>query len=162
MHWYTDVLKKYAVFDGRAGRQEFWMFALFNFIVGVVIWIVALQIRGGALALPYLYALAVLLPGLGVAIRRLHDTNKSGWWVLIDFVPFGVFVLLVFFILEGSSGPNRFGPDPRDPHAVGPAMGAGAVGFCHNCGQPLEAGAAFCRNCGAATGPEQQVKPVDL
>jgi uncharacterized membrane protein YhaH (DUF805 family) len=150
MHWYTDVLRKYAVFEGRAGRPEFWWFALFNAIVAIVIAVVGAAV--GARYLVDFYFLAVLLPGLGVSIRRLHDTNRSGWWILIGLVPFGGFVLLVFYILEGTRGPNRFGADPRDPEAVHAETGANPAGFCANCGQPLEPGAAFCRNCGAATG----------
>lgn len=111
MHWYTDVLSKYAVFDGRANRQELWMFVLFNVIVSILIAIV-----GGAIHLPFLgglYALAVLLPSLGVEIRRLHDVDKSGWWILIGLVPIiGAIWLLVLLCLQGTPTANRFGPPP--------------------------------------------------
>ena len=83
MNWYLSVLKKYAVFDGRASRTEFWMFTLFSFIVGVVLGIIdgILHLKGtyGIGVLGGLYNLAVLLPSIGVAIRRLHDTGRSGW-----------------------------------------------------------------------------------
>ena len=111
MHWYTDVLSKYAVFDGRAGRQEFWMFVLFSVIVSIIVTII-----GNVIHLPFLgglYGLAVLLPSLGVEIRRLHDIDKSGWWVLIGLVPLiGGIWLLVLLCLAGKPGPNRFGSNP--------------------------------------------------
>ncbi len=120
MHWYTDVLKKYTVFDGRAGRQEFWMFVLFSVIVSIL-----LSIVGNAIHLPFLsglYGLAVLLPSLGVEIRRLHDIDKSGWWILIGFVPvIGGIWLLVLLCLAGKPGPNRFGPNPNEVASVASA-----------------------------------------
>ncbi|HEU0195183.1 MAG TPA: DUF805 domain-containing protein, partial [Gaiellales bacterium] len=101
MHWYTDVLKKYAVFDGRAGRPEFWWFVLINAIIEAIIYGVALAAGSSAIFfLAYIYGLAVFLPSLGVGIRRLHDTNRSGWWILIDFVPIvGGIVLIVLWAL---------------------------------------------------------------
>jgi len=118
MNWYLAVLKKYAVFDGRASRTEFWMFALFNFIVGVVLGIFdsMLHLKGsyGIGALGGLYNLAVLLPSIGVAIRRLHDTGRSGWWLLLILIPFiGWIVLLVFYVLESQAGDNAYGPNPH-------------------------------------------------
>ena len=111
MHWYTDVLSKYTVFDGRAGRQELWMFVLFSLIVSIIVSIVGnilhLSFLGG------LYALAVMQPSLGVEIRRLHDIDKSGWWILIAFVPvIGIIWLIVLMCMAGSPGANRFGPSP--------------------------------------------------
>jgi uncharacterized membrane protein YhaH (DUF805 family) len=124
MQWYLGVLKKYAVFSGRARRTEFWMFTLFNVLVSIVMGILDVVLQtpraGGIGLLGFLYAVAVLLPGLGVAIRRLHDTNRSGLWVLIAFVPIvGAIVLLVFCALAGTPGPNQHGADPK-------AAGAGA------------------------------------
>ena len=158
MHWYTDVLRKYAVFSGRADRPEFWWFQLANIIVAIIIGIIAAAILGrrGGQGIGYLYDLAVLLPSLGVSIRRLHDTDRSGWWLLLSFLPvIGWIVLIVFYALEGTPGPNNHGPDPKGRGGVAPAM-AGAPGtgggFCANCGSPLAPGAAFCANCGATTG----------
>ncbi len=115
MHWYTDVIRRYTDFDGRAGRPEFWWFALINVIISLVIWTVGIALFGfltGEL-LAILYGLATLLPALGVEIRRLHDTNKSGWWILISLIPMvGGIILIVFFALAGTQGSNRFGPDP--------------------------------------------------
>lgn len=120
MNWYLDVLKKYAVFTGRARRKEYWMFFLFNLIVSVVLAVVdsftgtfseslGIGLLGG------LYALGVLLPSIGVSIRRLHDTDRSGWWLLIGLIPLiGAIVLLVFMVLDGTPGPNRFGPNPKE------------------------------------------------
>ncbi|MFE1307643.1 DUF805 domain-containing protein [Streptomyces sp. NPDC058755] len=112
MHWYVDVLKKYAVFSGRARRQEFWMFFLFNLIVSIVLTVVGNAIDSNILSV--IYALAVLLPYLGVAVRRLHDTGRSGWWILIALIPLvGTIILIVFLATEGKSEPNQYGPNPK-------------------------------------------------
>lgn len=112
MHWYLDVLKQYAVFGGRARRTEYWMFALVNLVVSIVLLFV-----GRAIGFDYLqsvYALAVLLPTLGVSVRRLHDTGRSGWWLLIGLVPvIGAIVLLVFFCIEGQPSENQYGANPK-------------------------------------------------
>jgi uncharacterized membrane protein YhaH (DUF805 family) len=130
MEWYTMVWQKYAQFDGRSRRKEYWMFALVNAIICVVIYGGALlafaagqRMAGVALSLVYIvYALAILVPGLAVSVRRLHDTNKSGWWLLIGLVPFiGGLVLLVFMVIEGDPGPNLYGPSPK--LLAQPAMG---------------------------------------
>jgi uncharacterized membrane protein YhaH (DUF805 family) len=119
MHWYVDVLKKYAIFDGRARRQEYWMFFLFNVIVSIVLAGVdnvsgLTKAAGGVSPLQTLYALAVLVPAIAVAVRRLHDTGRAGLWLLIVFIPcIGGLVLLVFMIMEGDRGSNAFGPDPK-------------------------------------------------
>lgn len=119
MNWYIDVLKKYAVFNGRARRKEYWMFALFNIVISIVLGLIdvtlGLMVADGSVGLlGLIYGLAVLLPGIGVAIRRLHDTNRSGWWLLIAFIPLiGVIVLLVFMVLPGTAGSNDHGPDPK-------------------------------------------------
>ncbi len=112
MNWYLDVLKKYAVFDGRARRMEYWMFFLFNVIIAIVLNVIdGLIGTGGVLGV--LYSLAVLVPGIAVTVRRLHDTDRSGLWILIAFVPFiGAIVLLVFMVMEGSPGQNQYGPNP--------------------------------------------------
>jgi uncharacterized membrane protein YhaH (DUF805 family) len=113
MNWYLDVLKKYAVFNGRARRKEYWMFFLFNIIIAVVLGVVE-GIVGGPGVLGALYGLAVLLPGIGVSIRRLHDTDRSGWWLLIGLVPLiGAIVLLVFFVQDSQAAENQYGPNPK-------------------------------------------------
>ena len=119
MSWYLEALKKYAVFSGRSRRREYWYFVLFNIIVGIVLgWIDALLgTRGsyaGAGLLSGIYGLAVLIPTLAVTVRRLHDIDRSGWWILIGLVPLiGVIVLLVFALLDGTPGDNRYGPNPK-------------------------------------------------
>ncbi|MFF4874141.1 DUF805 domain-containing protein [Streptomyces sp. NPDC003444] len=112
MNWYLDVLKKYAVFSGRARRKEFWMFQLFNIIAVIILSI--LDSILGIQILSLVYTLAVFLPSLGVSVRRLHDTGRSGWWILIALVPLvGGIILLVFNCLEGEQQQNAYGPNPK-------------------------------------------------
>ncbi len=121
MHWFVEVLRKYAVFSGRARRKEYWCFALFYLVLYLISGVIDLVLGSiwrpgeaeiGVLAL--LLGIALFLPSLAVAVRRLHDTDRSGWWVLIAFIPIvGVIVLLVFLILDGTRGENRYGPDPK-------------------------------------------------
>lgn len=128
MNWYLEVLtKKYATFEGRARRKEFWFFVLFNFLALLVLTIVdgvtgTLDEKTGLGLLSGLYLLGVLVPSIAVTVRRLHDTDRSGWWVLIGFIPLvGALVLLVFELLDGTPGANRFGPNPKDVAAPGTA-----------------------------------------
>ena len=118
MNWYLEVLRKYAVFDGRARRTEFWFFFLYNCIIGLVLSsieaIVGITSIAGASIFGSLYMLAVFIPYLAVGVRRLHDTGRSGWWMLIYFVPFiGAIVLLVFFVQDSQDGHNQYGPNPK-------------------------------------------------
>jgi uncharacterized membrane protein YhaH (DUF805 family) len=118
--WKLVVLERYAKFDGRAGRAEFWWFVLANFLAYIVLAIL-MQISGIFFLLYIVYALGVLIPSLAVAIRRLHDTDKSGWLLLLGLIPFvGFIILLVFYIQEGTSGPNQYGPGP-EPATTGTA-----------------------------------------
>jgi uncharacterized membrane protein YhaH (DUF805 family) len=104
MNYYFDVLKKYAVFSGRASRKEYWMFFLFNvfasFVFGFIDGVAKVQI------LSSLYSLAVFLPSLAVAIRRMHDVGKSGWFMLIPIYN------LILALTPGTQGNNQYGPDP--------------------------------------------------
>ncbi|WP_306324761.1 DUF805 domain-containing protein [Streptomyces venezuelae] len=112
MNWYLEVLKKYVVFNGRARRKEFWMFELINVIISIVITVVALSLDFQLLST--IYSLAIFLPSLAVTVRRLHDTGRSGWWVLIGLVPLvGFIVLLVFACTEGDQHENAHGPNPK-------------------------------------------------
>ncbi|ELP71252.1 DUF805 domain-containing protein [Streptomyces turgidiscabies] len=112
MNYFLDVLKKYAVFSGRSRRKEYWMFALFSIIISIVLAIIDNAM--GSQILGIVYTLAVFLPGLGVTVRRLHDTNRSGWWVLIALVPLvGAITLIVFTCLDGDQGENKYGPNPK-------------------------------------------------
>ena len=118
MHWYIEVLKKYAVFEGRARRKEYWIFVLISSLVLIFLSLID-ELTGwkvwedeGVLSL--VYSIAVFVPTLAVVVRRLHDTDRSGWWILIALIPLvGAIVLLVFLILKGNEGDNRFGPDPK-------------------------------------------------
>ena len=116
MNWYLGVLKKYVVFRGRARRREYWMFTLFSVIITVVLAVLE-RIAGPfheSRVLATLYSLAVFLPTLAVAVRRLHDTGRSGWWLLIGFVPFiGWIILSVFLVLDSQPGENQYGANPK-------------------------------------------------
>jgi uncharacterized membrane protein YhaH (DUF805 family) len=113
MNWYIEVLKKYAVFDGRARRTEFWMFTLISTIIIVVLQVLMFKVSALA-ALLGIYSLAVLVPSIAVGVRRLHDTDRSGWWILIGLVPFvGGIILIVLMCLEGTPGDNKFGSNPK-------------------------------------------------
>jgi len=116
MHYYTDVLKKYVVFKGRATRKEYWMFVLVNMIIGMILGII-LGILGKSVNtnlkwIGNLYSLAVLLPSLAVGARRLHDTNRSAWWLLLCLVPIvGWIVLIIFYVMDSTLGDNKYGPN---------------------------------------------------
>jgi uncharacterized membrane protein YhaH (DUF805 family) len=113
MNWYIEVLKKYVTFSGRARRTEYWMFLLFSVIASIVLSVVD-GVIGTAPVLGALYSLGVLLPSLAVSVRRLHDTDRSGWWLLLGLIPLvGPIALLVFFCFEGTREENRFGADPK-------------------------------------------------
>lgn len=127
MNWYLEVLKKYATFSGRARRKEYWMFFLFNivitFVLGFLDSMMGLAQQGGIGILSGLYCLAVLIPGLAVCVRRLHDTGKSGWWVFIALVPIlGALWLLWLMVKEGDAGANQYGPNPKAGSMGEPAM----------------------------------------
>jgi uncharacterized membrane protein YhaH (DUF805 family) len=117
--WYLEVLKKYAVFSGRARRKEYWYFVLFNIIVAIVLSLIDLLLGTFSSAsniglLSGIYGLAVIIPTLAVTVRRLHDIDRTGWWILINLIPLiGTIVLLVFEVTPGMPGSNRFGPDPK-------------------------------------------------
>ena len=122
MNWYFEVLKKYAVFDGRAHRTEFWLFFLFSlmisFFLGVIVGLVE-----SLWFITTLYALAVLIPGLAVSVRRLHDTNRSGWWILTGLVPIlGWIALLIFYVEDSQPGANQYGPNPKGVQATQPTQ----------------------------------------
>ncbi len=125
MNWYLEALRKYAVFQGRARRKEFWFFQLF-FALGVFTLAVVDVMLGfmdketGTGLLSTLFWLAMFLPGLAVSVHRLHDTDRTGWWVLIGLIPLvGIIVLLIFYVHEGTRGSNRFGKDPKEAPPTG-------------------------------------------
>jgi len=111
MNWYLEVLKKYAEFTGRARRTEYWMFFLINLIIAVILVVVEMAVFAGPGVLYGIYMLAILLPALGVTVRRLHDTGRTGWWVLVWLIPIvGPIVILVFMVLDSQPGDNEYWP----------------------------------------------------
>jgi uncharacterized membrane protein YhaH (DUF805 family) len=119
MNWYLEVLRKYAVFDGRARRKEYWYFFLINTVISIFLAFIdsftgTISEDVGIGLLDGLYALAVLIPGTAVTVRRLHDTDRSGWWILIGLIPvIGGIALLVFMVLDSTPGDNQYGPNPK-------------------------------------------------
>lgn len=119
MNWYLDVLKQYAVFNGRVRRREYWMFVLFNGIVAMVALILdnifGITIGEAKFGVIYLlFALAVLVPTIAITVRRLHDIGKNGWMVLLVLIPvIGALWLMVLLALEGSPAPNEYGRNPK-------------------------------------------------
>ena len=119
MDWYLEVLRKYAVFSGRARRKEYWVFTLFNLLAMLVLSFIdgmigMYSIEAGVGVLSGIYALGILIPSLAVTVRRLHDTSRTGWWILLAFIPLiGALVLLIFTVLDSTPGSNQYGPDPK-------------------------------------------------
>jgi uncharacterized membrane protein YhaH (DUF805 family) len=127
MHWMLMPLRRYADFSGRSRRKEYWSFVLLNVLIGVVVGLVFLvgyyadmsQTEMDTYLMPILYlaglaSIVFLIPGIAVTVRRLHDTDRSGWTVLWALVPLlGALLLILFYVTEGTQGPNRFGPDPK-------------------------------------------------
>ena len=134
MDFMLQPLRKYADFSGRARRREYWLFALGLWIVEVIL----LALTGGfanpehvnilSCVVLVLLGLGLFVPSVAVGFRRLHDTNRSAWWLLIGFLPIiGPIVLLVFLVLDGTPGDNRFGPDPKEPQQADPTPAASIV-----------------------------------
>ena len=114
MNWYLQVLKKYATVTGRARRKEYWMFALVNFVISLLLGFVsgfasALLGLGEGLSnfVTAIYTLALLVPAIAVGVRRMHDIGRSGWWILFPFVN------LVFLCFDSQPGDNEYGPNPK-------------------------------------------------
>jgi uncharacterized membrane protein YhaH (DUF805 family) len=113
MNWYLNVLKKYAVFEGRARRTEYWMFVLINILIAFVIGLVE-GVLGSPAVLANLYSLAILVPALAVSVRRLHDTGRSGWFLLLSLIPLaGPIILIIFMAQDSAAERNQFGPNPK-------------------------------------------------
>lgn len=121
MEWFIKCLKNYANFNGRARRKEYWMFTLFYTLLYLPVYAITMFATSqGMLTLALIanllmmvIAFGLLLPALAVQVRRLHDINKSGWWILLGFVPLANFALLYFTLKEGDKGENLYGPDPK-------------------------------------------------
>ena len=120
MNWFLMALKNYVGFSGRSRRSEYWYFTLFYLVIAIILSVLDGVLFGGFVdgngtpVLSGLFMLAMLLPSIAVGIRRLHDTDRSGWWLLMGLVPLvGVIVLIVFFVQDSKPGDNRFGPNPK-------------------------------------------------
>lgn len=109
----TSGFNKYVTFTGRAARSEFWFWTLFSVIANIVAGILDAVVGLGIVGM--IVSLALLLPSIAVAVRRLHDIDRTGWWILIAFTMIGIILLIVWDCTKGTSGPNRFGPDPLPP-----------------------------------------------
>ena len=118
MNWYLEALRKYAVFTGRSRRKEYWFFLLFTVLVTFLLAFVDGMLglfdpENGVGLLSGIYSIGVVIPSIAVGIRRLHDTGRSGWWLLIGLIPvIGTLVILVFTILASQPGDNEYGPNP--------------------------------------------------
>ncbi|MET0230990.1 MAG: DUF805 domain-containing protein [Rhodanobacteraceae bacterium] len=115
MHWYLHVLRNYANFTGRARRSEYWYFVLVNLAFGLGLNLLDMLLRATLGTGPFvtLYGLVMLVPGIAVSIRRLHDIDRSGWWLLLGLVPFVGLLLIYFMALDSSGGTNRYGHNPK-------------------------------------------------
>jgi uncharacterized membrane protein YhaH (DUF805 family) len=118
LSWFIEALRKYAVFSGRSRRKEYWFFVLFVVIISIVLSIIDGLIgtsrSTGVGLLSTIFSLAILIPNISVSVRRLHDIDRTGWWILISLVPLvGWIVLLVFNVQDSTPGTNRYGPNPK-------------------------------------------------
>ena len=119
MKWFKLALGKYATFTGRAQRAEFWYFILFFWLITIGLITIdnlvgSANYEFGTGLLSGIFWLATFIPGIAVSVRRLHDTNRSGWWLLLDLIPFiGGIILFVWFVRDGTPGDNRFGANPK-------------------------------------------------
>jgi len=113
MQWFILAMKNFRNFSGRARRKEYWMFFLFYMILAMVFSLVDIVLGLPAIFLN-IFIIVMLVPTIAICVRRLHDTGRSGWWYLINFVPvIGFIVWLVFTVQAGEAEDNRFGPDPK-------------------------------------------------
>ncbi|HVN97837.1 MAG TPA: DUF805 domain-containing protein [Syntrophorhabdaceae bacterium] len=122
MKWYLKALKKYAVLNGRASRKEYWYFLLFSVIIWLILGLIdaltgnfGLRLEAGTGILEVIWEVVLIIPSWAVSVRRLHDTDHTGWWLAIGGVPIiGVIALnLVFMVKDGTPGWNQYGPDPK-------------------------------------------------
>lgn len=117
MNAYLDAMRHYATFTGRTSRAGFWLYTLFYIIIVLIGGVLDGVIfgfdaeTGGPIS--GILGLIHIIPGIAIGVRRLHDIDRTGWWLLISFTGIGLIVLFIFNVLAGTPGPNRFGPDPR-------------------------------------------------
>jgi uncharacterized membrane protein YhaH (DUF805 family) len=115
----SSGFQNYVNFSGRAQRSAYWYWTLFAFIASAIALaidalIFGVNLEGGLNIVQTIVGLALLLPGLAVSIRRLHDLDRTGWWILIALTGIGAILLIIWYVMKGTDGPNRFGPDPLD------------------------------------------------
>ena len=111
MEYFIDGLTKYADFTGRASRKEYWMFVLFFFIL-----LIGFLVLGALIGFPFvvlIYTLGLMIPCISIAVRRLHDTSRSGWWLLIKLIPLIGAIILIIFLVQDSHEENQYGPNPK-------------------------------------------------
>ncbi len=127
MYWYLEVFRRYAEFSGRSRRKEYWMFALFNilFIFGLAMIMAVLASIFGDTGIVFIipviiliiYFAVVFIPALAVTVRRLHDTGRSGWFILLNFIPYvGGLIVFIFTVLDSEPGENKWGPNPKEDY----------------------------------------------
>lgn len=153
MNYYTEALRKYATFSGRSRRAEYWYFFLFNFIIAFFIGVIdgylgisSLDYDGSVLA--DLYSLFVFLPSIAVGVRRMHDINKSGWFLLIPLYN------LILLAERGTDGENKYGSDPlkkisAEDASLSEKNESASIKYCSGCGSQIDADSKFCANCGS-------------
>ena len=149
----SSGLHRYFDFRTRSSRSEYWWWSVFSLLVGIATSLLDLMM--GVAILNGLSSLALFIPGIAVAVRSLHDVNRSGWWFLIAFTIIGIIPLLYWYIQPGTRGANDYGDDPL-MSPIGPNLQGTTVApsyqsdvrFCMNCGTALEPDDNFCRSCG--------------
>ena len=153
MKYYLEVLKKYAVFNGRASRKEYWMFFLFNifayFIIGLTEGFFGIFPNSDDSVLGSIYQLFIFIPSISVGVRRMHDVGKSGGYLLIPIYSY------ILTLTDGDGGDNKYGPDPKiinvgeKKESITDNLSQKTESiFCRYCGKPIEANSKFCTNCG--------------
>ena len=115
MEYFIDGLEKYADFAGRASRKEFWMFILFFYI-----FLIGFLVLGALIGFPFIvliYILGLIIPHISIAVRSLHDTSRSGWWLLINLIPLIGKIITIVFLVQDSHEENQYGPNPKQGYS---------------------------------------------
>jgi len=149
--------RRYFDFTTRSSRSEYWWWTLFSILASAVATVFDEVLFDGAAVLDALNTIVLFIPGVTVAVRRLHDTDRSGWWFLIAFTIIGILLLIYWYVQPGTAGSNRYGYDPlrsdlgadtdETYHVFRPSI---KHAFCPNCGTALEPNDNFCQDCGIA------------
>lgn len=144
MNYYAEAFKKYAVFEGRARRKEYWYFVLFNLFLATALAFVSEPLYA-------IYVFAAFIPGITVGVRRLHDIGKSGWWLLIALIPLiGTILLILDLAKDSQPGDNQYGPNPKEPReGTASQINAAVPNYCRKCGNQIDIDSKFCTHCGS-------------